>query len=621
MRKLVTMFLALAMMFSLVACGSSGDSTEEDIELESSPAISDISDEEDEESGEPKETKESVQLEILYNIGSDGKAEVVGFEGDGNTATIDFSYEGEDIVRIADSAFEDCTTLETILIFANIEEIGNYAFKGCTSLVDIDVPFETVFVGHHAFEGCTSLESAILWGEPDIGSYAFAGCTSLEKMSISGSDANVGPHAFDGCTALTTLTIWSVSIIDEYAFANCTSLESVRFPSEVLSIGKHAFDGCTSLSQVKVWGDDTAIAGDAFVNCTSLEDVPAQRGVVLSSVLSEYDKPGKVTEVPVPIEETEPEEIATVAPTPTPVVEVVESVKPEPSFAVTYSSTFSISDVPKYSGSPYVVVHNNVPYFTDSDMTTTSYEYYSSLDSLGRCGVCVACVGQDIMPTESRESISEVTPSGWNNVKYSGAVDEGWLYNRCHLLGFQLTAENANEKNLITGTRCMNVDGMLPFENMVADYVKETDNHVLYRVTPIFEGSNLVASGVLMEAKSVEDSGDGVLYCVYCYNVQPGVEINYADGSSKLDGTITAATEEPTATPSPSPTPTPTPTPRPSSVPTGGTTYILNTNTMKFHRPNCSSAARISSHNRREFSGTRAEVIAMGYEPCRNCNP
>lgn len=190
-----------------------------------------------------------------------------------------------------------------------------------------------------------------------------------------------------------------------------------------------------------------------------------------------------------------------------------------------------LAAIPAYSGEPYAIVNGNMPYFTASDLTSESFEYYSDLDNLGRCGTAYASVGTDLMPTEKRGSISKVKPSGWQISKYD-FVDGKYLYNRCHLIGYQLTAENANEKNLITGTRYLNVDGMLPFENLVADYVKETDNHVLYRVTPVFEGDNLVASGVLMEAESVEDEGDGVEYCVYVYNVQPGVVINYATGEN-----------------------------------------------------------------------------------------
>ena len=191
-----------------------------------------------------------------------------------------------------------------------------------------------------------------------------------------------------------------------------------------------------------------------------------------------------------------------------------------------------LDSIPEFSGTAYVEINGNVPFFTDGDMTTKSYETYAPLDNLGRCGETVACIGRDMMPTEDRGNIGQVKPSGWQTVKYD-FVDGKYLYNRCHLIGFQLTGENANKENLITGTRYMNVEGMLPFENMVADYIKDTDNHVLYRVTPIFQGSELVARGVLMEAKSVEDNGEGILFCVYVYNNQPGVEIDYLTGHSK----------------------------------------------------------------------------------------
>ena len=197
-------------------------------------------------------------------------------------------------------------------------------------------------------------------------------------------------------------------------------------------------------------------------------------------------------------------------------------------------NTFAPENIPAFSGDPYVVLLDNEPGFTDSQLTSSSYETYSPLDQLGRCGQAMACVGTDLMPTEERGAIGSVKPTGWQTVKYD-CVDGKYLYNRCHLIGFQLTGENANKQNLITGTRYMNVDGMLPFENMVADYVKETENHVLYRVTPFFEGENLVASGVQLEAKSVEDQGQGVCFNVYVYNCQPGVVIDYATGESRLE--------------------------------------------------------------------------------------
>lgn len=273
--------------------------------------------------------------------------------------------------------------------------------------------------------------------------------------------------------------------------------------------------------------------------------------------------------------------------------------------------TIDLASIPAYSGNPYVEINGNIPNFIDADLTTTSFETYSSLDSLGRCGVAYANIGTDLMPTEDRSSIGQVKPTGWHTVKYD-CVDGKYLYNRCHLIGYQLTAENANTKNLITGTRYLNVEGMLPFENMVADYIKETGNHVLYRVTPIFEGNNLVASGVLMEAKSVEDNGDGILFNVYCYNVQPSVTIDYATGDSSLNSDMETGTPsaEQNATVKPE-------TPAESN----GTTYILNTNTKKFHYPTCSSVDQMSASNRKEYTGSRDDLILQGYEPCKRCNP
>lgn len=199
-----------------------------------------------------------------------------------------------------------------------------------------------------------------------------------------------------------------------------------------------------------------------------------------------------------------------------------------------------VVEIPAYSGQAYVEVNGNIPYFEDSELSAESYEYYSELDLLGRCGVCMASIGQDMMPIEERGEIGGVRPSGWHTVKYPGMIDGNYLYNRCHLIGYQLAGENANTKNLITGTRYMNTEGMLPFENMVADYVRETGNHVMYRVTPVFEGDNLLSDGVLMEAKSVEDNGAGVLFNVFCYNVQPGIIINYENGESMADGSSPA---------------------------------------------------------------------------------
>lgn len=262
-------------------------------------------------------------------------------------------------------------------------------------------------------------------------------------------------------------------------------------------------------------------------------------------------------------------------------------------------TSFDLDEVPDYSGDPYVVVNGNTPYFEESELSTVSFEAYSELDDLGRCGTTCANVGPDTLPTEERGSISQVKPSGWQTAKYD-FIDGDYLYNRCHLIGYQLTAENANEENLITGTRYMNVEGMLPFENMIADYVEETDNQVLYRSTPIFEEDNLVADGVLMEAMSVEDHGEGICFNVYAYNVQPGVSIDYETGESTADGSSRPAD---------------------STAPSQNITYILNTNTRKFHLPSCSSVSDIASHNKETFTGTKEELTAQGYEPCGRCKP
>lgn len=257
----------------------------------------------------------------------------------------------------------------------------------------------------------------------------------------------------------------------------------------------------------------------------------------------------------------------------------------------------SLDEVPEYAGDPYVVVNDNEPSFSKSDFTTASFEEYSDLDDLGRCGTVFANIGKDLMPTEKRGSIGSVKPSGWKTVKYDN-VDGKYLYNRCHLIGYQLTAENANEKNLITGTRYMNVDGMLPFENLVADYIKETGNHVLYRVTPIFDGKNLVANGVQMEAESVEDEGEGVKFNVYVYNNQPGISIDYATGESRRTSDETKNSDS-----------------------SKEQTFVVNTNTHKFHNPSCGSARDTKESNKETLKCLRQELIGQGYEPCQRCNP
>lgn len=265
------------------------------------------------------------------------------------------------------------------------------------------------------------------------------------------------------------------------------------------------------------------------------------------------------------------------------------------------TTTVTLQDIPEYSGQPYIEINDNKPTFTEDEITADSYEYYSELDSLGRCGAAEASIGKDLMPTEDRGAIGQVKPSGWHTVKYDN-IDGKYLYNRCHLIGYQLTAENANEKNLITGTRYLNVTGMLPFEDTVADYVKETDNHVMYRATPIFEADNLVASGVQMEGLSVEDDGAGVSFNVYVYNIQPGISIDYATGESWLSSDNNIDDKN-------------------TNNDTSSVTYILNKNTHKFHTPDCSSVSDIKPQNKKEFTGNRDELIEQGYDPCSRCNP
>lgn len=284
---------------------------------------------------------------------------------------------------------------------------------------------------------------------------------------------------------------------------------------------------------------------------------------------------------------------------------------------------FTAQDIPAYDSEPYAIINDNEPFFSEDEITTDVFETYSKLDSLGRCGTAYANVCQELMPTEERESISDVKPTGWHNKKYD-FVEGRYVYNRCHLIAFELAAENANKQNLITGTRYFNVTGMLPFENMVADYVKETDNHVLYRVTPVFEGDNLVADGVLMEAYSVEDEGDGICYCVFVYNVQPGVEIDYATGENRADGTLTGSEESAAQLAGIGDTAAQTSVSTDyagSSVSDEEGTYVLNTGSQKFHKLSCSSVPKISDSNRQSYTGSRDKLIEQGYVPCGACKP
>lgn len=259
--------------------------------------------------------------------------------------------------------------------------------------------------------------------------------------------------------------------------------------------------------------------------------------------------------------------------------------------------SYESTDIPAYAGNSFVILDDNKPAFSKQDRERTdAFETYSDLDELGRCGVAYANICKELMPTEERGAIGMVKPTGWHTVKYDN-VEGKYLYNRCHLIGYQLAGENANEKNLITGTRYLNVTGMLKFEDQVADYVKATDHHVLYRVTPVFEGDNLVAIGVEMEAYSVEDKGESVSFHVFVYNIQPGIVIDYATGESWPDDSKTTENTE------------------------KGQNYVLNTNTHKFHTQNCESVRDIAGSNKEVYTGYREDLINMGYEPCKRCKP
>lgn len=260
------------------------------------------------------------------------------------------------------------------------------------------------------------------------------------------------------------------------------------------------------------------------------------------------------------------------------------------------NKSFSDYNIPPYSKQPYAILNNNVPHFDYSEKVASVFEKYCELDQFGRSGTAFACVSKSTMPTEERGKIGNIKPSGWHTVKYD-IVDGKYLYNRCHLIGYQLSGENANPQNLITGTRYLNVESMLHFENKVAEYVENTNNHVLYRVTPVYEGDNLLANGVIIEAYSIEDNGEGICFNVFCYNVQPGIKIDYLTGDSELTTQSTTVSS------------------------TGRTKYILNINTSKFHYPTCSSVEDMKENNKRSFSGTREELIELGYVPCKRCNP
>lgn len=333
--------------------------------------------------------------------------------------------------------------------------------------------------------------------------------------------------------------------------------------------------------------DTTAQTGKPIVT-----EPAAETGV------TEISETTTVSQIVSTVHETEPAEIITEA-----VTEKAEKIFPP-------DSSIDVSSVPEYSDAAYVEINNNKPYF--EVFTNEYFEKYSELDSLGRCGTVFEMLGPETMPEAEREGIGMIKPSGWHTVKYPELIPDLYLYNRCHLIGYQLCGKNADERNLITGTRYMNVSGMLQFEDKTAEYIRQSGNHVLYRVTPVFDGSNLVASGVLMEALSVEDNGSGLSFCVFCYNIQPGIEINYSDGESQI-------AEEPVQTESEEPEEI-----EKETVPdteNTGQEYILNTNTNKFHYPSCKSVKQMKEENKKEYTGTRDEIISQGYSACKNCDP
>ena len=257
------------------------------------------------------------------------------------------------------------------------------------------------------------------------------------------------------------------------------------------------------------------------------------------------------------------------------------------------------SELPAYDGIAHITVNDGEPFFEEEDLSSEPFEQYSELDTRGRCGAAYACLNLELMPTEERGVIGDIRPSGWHTQKYD-IIPDLYLYNRCHLIGYQLTGENDNERNLITGTRYFNIEGMLPVENEVADYIRRSSDHVLYRVTPYFKDDDLLCSGVLIEARSVSSSD--LRICEYCYNVQPDIEIDYSDGSSRQIEEVPDNEMAGTVIPE-------------------GTTYVLNTNSFKFHKPECDSVGDMKPKNMEFFSGTREEVMKMGYDPCGRCNP
>lgn len=283
--------------------------------------------------------------------------------------------------------------------------------------------------------------------------------------------------------------------------------------------------------------------------------------------------------------------------------------------------------LPEYTGDPYVELNDNVPEFSQLDLRRRdAFEIYSDLDRLGRCGKAYANVCTDLQPEVSRSGIGSIKPTGWHTIKYPGVIDDLFLYNRCHLIAYQLTGENDNEQNLITGTRYMNIEGMLPFEMKVIRYIEKSGNHVLYRVTPVYEGENLLASGVHMEAYSVEDEGAGISFNVYCFNVQPGILIDYQTGDSSLneryvelpeeDETYAHTTETEIESQSDQATGT---YERMNPDNPDVMEFVLNNSSGKCHMFYCNSVNDMAEHNKQYYEGTIQEVLDMGYDLCKNC--
>lgn len=290
-----------------------------------------------------------------------------------------------------------------------------------------------------------------------------------------------------------------------------------------------------------------------------------------------------------------------------------------------------LSEIPRFSGEAYVTLNQNIPGFTSEEKESReAFESYSDLDELGRCGTAYANICPETMPTEERGEIGQIRPSGWQLVKYD-IVEGKYLYNRCHLIAYQLAGENANEKNLITGTRYFNVSGMLPYENKVADYVRETGNHVLYRVTPVYQGEDLVAAGVRMEAYSLEDDGAGVCYNVFVYNCQPGISIDYATGESRLteendeeapvSASVSSDTKQDDKEEFPDTEEIKAGAEESSEENPQMQEYVLNTNTKRFHLPDCKSVDEMKPKNKKETVSSREDLIRDGYIPCKRCNP